>query len=164
AAATGLALVAGLSGVVEVRTARALQKIAGCGRLMAQLRRCTGNKGAVLHAVVASHTLVGGGVSVAHECGYTQAAFRGGFELVECEIVDVDEMRRRFDLQLHQIEQVGAAGDELCALVLRRGGRSFRRRLGALVGEGFHALPPPKFAATSAIASWMLEYAPQRQM
>ncbi len=37
------------------------------------------------------------------------------------EAVDVDQMRRRLDLELHQVEQVGAAGDELALRGARRG-------------------------------------------
>ena len=49
---------------------------------------------------------------------------------------------RRFDLELHQVEQIGAACDELGALLARCGRRSLGRRVRALVGEGLHALPP----------------------
>jgi hypothetical protein len=44
AAAARLALVAGLVGVVEVRAARALQQVAGGGRLVAQLARGAGQQ------------------------------------------------------------------------------------------------------------------------
>ena len=76
-----------------------------------------------------------------------------GFDLVEREAVHVDQMRRRLDLQLHQVEQVGAAGDELGARDARGGRGGLGGRLRALVGEGLHACLP----ATSVIASTMLE-------
>ena len=36
-----------------------------------------------------------------------------GFDLVERKTIHVNQMGRRFDLELHQVEQVGAARDEL---------------------------------------------------
>jgi len=62
-------------------------------------------------------------------------------------------MSRRFDLELHQVEQVDAARNELCALDARCGGRGRGGRARALIGEGLHALLPE----TSVIASAMLE-------
>src|SRR5688572_14515655 len=69
-------------------------------------------------------------------------------------------MRRRLDLELHQVEQVCAAGDELRVACLRGGRRSFGRRARALEGERFHT----RLLETSVIASTMFEYAPQRQI
>jgi hypothetical protein len=74
-------------------------------------------------------------------------------DLVEANSVDVDEMPRRLDLKLHQVEQIGSAGDELCVRSLLCFGRRFLGRAGAFVGECPHVLLP----ATSAIASAMLE-------
>src|SRR5204863_4147827 len=73
---------------------------------------------------------------------------------------DVDEVGRRLDLKLHQVEQVGTAGDELRVRLARDGGCGIGGRVCALVGEGLHVRTP----ATSLIASTMFEYAPQRQM
>src|SRR5690606_24339603 len=72
----------------------------------------------------------------------------------------VDEMRRALDLELHEIEQVGAAADELRARPCSgHGGGS---RVGrALVRERSHRGAPP---ATCRIAATMLGKAPQRQM
>ena len=67
-------------------------------------------------------------------------------------MIDIDEMRRRLDLELHQVEQVGAARYEFGVwLACSRSGRGWR--LGAFVGEGLHACLP----ATSVTASAMLE-------
>ena len=48
---------------------------------------------------------------------------------------------RRLDLQLHQVEQIGAAGDDFRAWLEGRGGGA-RGRVGALVGEGLHVGNP----------------------
>src|SRR4051812_22558999 len=99
-------------------------------------------------------------IGVAHEGPDAEPALVRRLDLVEPEAIHVDEVRGSFDLQLHQIEQIRSARDELRAIVTSRRRRSFRRRTRAFVGEGFHPLLP----ATSEIASAMLEYAPQRQM
>ena len=80
------------------------------------------------HAVVAAHARIGGEIGVAHQRADPQPAFRRRLDLVEAEIVHVDQVRRRLDLQLHQVEQVGAAGDELGALDARRRGGGFGGR------------------------------------
>src|SRR5205085_8626330 len=87
-------------------------------------------------------------------------AFGGGLDAVQRQRVHVDEVRGRLDLQLHQVQQVGAAGDELRGRMARHRSGGFGGRVGAFVGEGLHVRTP----ATSEIASTMLEYAPQRQM
>jgi hypothetical protein len=83
----------------------------------------------------------------------TQAAFGQCLDAVQRQSVHVDQMRRCLDLELHQVQQVGAAGDELCAWMAGDGGCSMRRGLRAFVGEGLHDLLP----ATSVIASMMFE-------
>ena len=115
AAAARLPLVAGLVGVVEIGAARALQQVAGRGRLVAQLAGGAGDQRAREHAVVAPHALVGGEIGVAHQRADAQAALRRRLDLVEAKAVHIDQVRRRLDLELHQVEQVGAAGDELRA-------------------------------------------------
>lgn len=82
-----------------------------------------------------------------------QPAFRGRLDLVQLEIIDIDQMCRRFDVQLHQIEQVGAARDELRSGLFSRRGRSLCRSTRTFVGEGPHAL----LRATSLMASTMFE-------
>jgi len=82
-----------------------------------------------------------------------QTAFRRGFDFIQAEPVHVDQMRRGLDLELHQIEQVGAARDKFRSLAPRGRGGCLRRGRRALVSEGLHAFLP----ATSPIASTILE-------
>ena len=56
-----------------------------------------------------------------------QAAVGRRFDLVERQTVDVEQPRRRFDVQLHQVEQRRAAGDEPHVRALLRGLRLARR-------------------------------------
>ena len=153
AAAAGLALVAGLVGVIEIRAARPLQQIARGGRLVAQLAGGAGHQRARQHGIVAPHARIGGKIGVADQRADAQAAVRRRLDPVEAEVIDVDQMLRRLDLQLHQIEQIGAAGDEFGALGAQRGRGGVRGRARALIAEGSHAFLP----ATSVIASAMLE-------
>ena len=153
AAAAGHALVARQVGVVEVGAAGSLQQVAGRGCLVAQLPGGTRQERARENAIVAAHDGMGGQIGVAYPGADPQAAFRSGFDLVQRELVDIDEVRGRLDLQLHQVEEVRAARDELGALdpCSRGGGLGGRAR--PFVGEGLHRFAP----ATSVIASWMLE-------
>jgi hypothetical protein len=144
AAAAGLALVAGLVGVVEVGAARALQQVAGGGRLVAQLARGAGQQRARQHAVVAPHALVGGQVGVAHQRADAQAAFGVGSILSSARPLTSTRCGRRLDLQLHQVQQVGAAGDELGAGLRATAAAASAGELRAFVGEGFHVLAPPR--------------------
>ena len=72
-------------------------------------------------------------------------------DLAERQSADVDESVRRLDLELHQVEQVGAAGDKAGAAargLARIGGVG-----SALILECPHRVCAP---ATSTIASTML--------
>ena len=127
-------LLHGLVGVVEIGAARALKQIAGRRRLVAQLAGRAGEQSrASSTRIVAPHALVGRKIGVAHQRADAQPAVRRGLDLVEAKAVDVDQMRRRLDLELHQVEQVGAARDELRARralrqQLRRRQASWRAR------------------------------------
>jgi hypothetical protein len=110
---TGTALVAGHRGIVEIRTAGALHQIAGgCGPV-AQLSRCTGQQCARQHPVVPPDPFIRRKIGVAHECPDAQPAVGGLRNLVEAGPGHIDQMAGRLDPQLHQIQQIGAAGDEL---------------------------------------------------
>ena len=108
------------------------------GRLVAQLLRGAGEDGAGKHRVVAPHAFVDRGGGCGGECADAQAAVVGVLDGVHRQAVDVDQRAGRFDLELHQVEQVGAAGDGLYACI---GGQLCRvlEPLGALVVERPHA-------------------------
>ena len=59
---------------------------------------------------------------------------------------DIDEAGRGLDLQLHQVEQVGAAGQQLDAR-FGRGGGGLGDGAGAFVGEGLHGPATSRMAA-----------------
>ena len=153
ASRTRPALVAGLVGVVEIGAAGALEQIARSGRLVAQLAARARHDRAGQHGVIAAHAHVGGQRGVRHEGADAQAALRHFLDPVQLQVLHVDQMGRCLDLQLHQVEEVGAACQELGARPLRHCGRRLCGRPGAFIAEGFHAFAP----ATSAIASAMLE-------
>jgi len=73
-----------------------------------------------------------------------QPALANRLDLVEPQAIDVDEPRRLFDVQLHQIDQRGATGEEpdvralLGRLRLGRGGDRLRRILRANELECVH--------------------------
>ncbi|OFA00968.1 hypothetical protein DUPY_22520 [Duganella phyllosphaerae] len=146
-------LVAGLVGIVEIWTAGALQQVAGRGGLVAQLRAGAGQQGPRQHAVIAPHGGIGRQVGIAHQGADAQAALGRGFDAVQAQAVDVHQVGRRFDLELHQVEQVGAACNEARAGSAGRDGCRFGNCGGALIGKGSHERLP----ATSVMASMMLE-------
>ena len=51
-------------------------------------------------------------IGVADQRADLQAAVGKLFHLVEREAIDVDELGGALDIQLHQVEQGGSAGDE----------------------------------------------------
>ncbi len=156
AAAAGPALVAGHVGVVEIRAARALKQVPGGRRLVAQLARCAGKQRTRQQAVVAPHGGMRRQVGVAYQCADPQAAVIRRLDAIEAQTVHVDQVCRRLDLQLHQVKQVGAAGDEASALPACRGSDGLRGRTRPFVAEAFHAFAPAFPPATSVIASTML--------
>ncbi|MGY4226419.1 hypothetical protein ACVMIH_003780 [Bradyrhizobium sp. USDA 4503] len=95
----------------------------------------TGEQRARQHAVVAPHAYIGGEIGVAHQRADPQAAVRGLLDAVERQVVDVDQMRRRLDLELHQVEQIRTAGDELGVRGAGGGCGRRARRGGALIAE-----------------------------
>src|SRR2546421_471760 len=148
----------GFGSVTAVISSPGMSVVSICG--VSPGKRCSSAIGIVrvapsarIVSTVASSALGGGKVGVAHQRANPQSALRCGFDLVQCEAVDVDQMRRRLDLEFHQVEQIGAAGNEFCPLGAYGGGCGLSGGGGALVSEGFHACLP----ATSDIASAMLE-------
>ena len=127
AAGARVAFVAGGGRVVEVVAAGPLQQVAAGRRLVAQLPAGAGEQRPREQRPVAANGRVGGEVAVADQRADPQAALRGRLDAVEVEPVDVDQPVRRHHLELHQVEQVGAAGDEGCA---RSGGGRRRTAVG----------------------------------
>jgi hypothetical protein len=133
----GHALVAGLGRVIEVGAARALQQVAARRGLVAKLRRRAGENGLREQRITAAHAHVGGSRAVGDQRTNAQAALRRLFNAIKRQATDVDELRRRLDLQLHEVDEIRAPGDELgrgpggrCA-----GGRDLVR---PFVAERFH--------------------------
>ena len=122
-------------GLAEVRAARALQQVAAGGRHVAELRRCAGKERLRQYCVGFLHIRIPGEIRVAHHGADAEAAIGQLLDLVEREQVDIDQGLRRLHIQLHQVDQRGAAGDELRLPRARQGlvdARSFD------VVEGFH--------------------------
>ena len=112
AAAARLAFVAGRRDVVEVGAARALQEVAAGRCHIAQLLRGAGHDRAGENRIALLDQRVIGEIGVAHERADAQAAARRVFDLLQRQPRDVDQLRRPLDIHLHQIDQIGAAGDE----------------------------------------------------
>ena len=153
AARARIALVAGFRDVIEVVTARSLQQVPRSRRFVPQLSARAGYNRARQYAVLPPHAAVRGQIRVRDQCPDPQTAVACILDAIEVESGKVDDVRRRFDLQFHEIEQVGAAGDKLGVGRARggRGGCGGRRR--ALESERLHAPSP----ATSRIASRIFE-------
>ena len=128
AAGAGFALVAGgEGGVHEVVAAGALEEVAAGGGHVAELRGWRRRAGPAR-----------AGGSCCDDAGWLarselrtsgadgDAAVGLAVDLGEAEVVDVDEGGGVLDAVLHEVDEVGAAAEELCALWRRR--RGWRRR------------------------------------
>ena len=113
----GSRLLHGVVGVVEISAARALQEVAAGGGHVAQLLRRARLDGACKHRIALLDRRVIGEIGVAHERADAQAAAGRVFDLLKRQPRDIDQLRRTFDLHLHQVDQIGAAGDELRARI-----------------------------------------------
>ena len=128
AAAAGLALVAGRRGVVEVIAAGALQQVAAGRGHVAQLRRGAGEDRAGQQRIALGDQRVIGEVGIRHQRADAQAAVRRLLDGLERQPRNVDQPRRPLDVFFHQVDQVGAAGDEFRRWDRRRSGAPRRRR------------------------------------
>ena len=90
--------------------------------------------------------------SIGSKCADPQSAIVGIFDFGKTGAVDVDEFAGGFDLQLHQVEQVGAARNRHR---IRTGDQpgGIAQGAGTFVLEGPHALVS---VAASRIAATML--------
>jgi hypothetical protein len=64
------------------------------------------------HSVVAHHRRMVREVGVAHQRTDAEATAGKRFDLVERQAVDVDDLLRTLDVQLHEVEKIGSPGDE----------------------------------------------------
>ena len=117
-AAARRTFVARQSDVVEVGTARALQEIAAGARHIAQLLRGAGADCARQNRITRLHQRVIGEVGIAHQGADAQPAFGRVLDLVQRKPRDVDQLARLFDVHLHQVDQIGPAGNELCGRII----------------------------------------------
>ena len=115
AAGAGIALVAVRGRVVEVGAAGALQQVAADGRLVAQLAGGAGDERLGEDGVAGAHAEIGGDVGVCGLGADAQSSVREVVGILQRQAADVYQVGGALDLELHQIEQVGAAADELCA-------------------------------------------------
>ena len=142
AAAAGLAFVARLVGVVEIRAACALKQIARGRRLVAQLARGAREQRARQHAVVAPHARIGGQIGVAHQRADAQPpsgvvsilSSARPFTSMRCVGVSIWSFIRSSRLVPPAMNL--APGIRAAAAAASAGESR------ALVGEGLHALPP----------------------
>ena len=73
------------------------------------------------HGIISLHRRVVGELGIANRRTNLQAAIRRRFDLIERQAVDVEHLRRRFDVQLHQVDQRRPAGEEPHVRALLRG-------------------------------------------
>ena len=76
-----------------------------------------------------------GDIGVADEGSDDQATRRARLDVIERETVDVDDLARAFDVELHQVDEGGAAGDEANLRALL-GGRGLCCGLNSLIDGG----------------------------
>ena len=100
-----------------------------------------------------------GEVGIRHERADADAAVRCLFNLVQRQTRNIDQSRGAFDIFLHQVDQIGAACDELRSRI----GRHLPHRVGDVVGSCVLEIDHD-FSIACWIAATMFGYAPQRQM
>lgn len=156
-------LVAAGRGVVEIIAARPLKQIATGRRLVAQLRRGAGQQRSAQHFVAFDDPAVGREIAVGNERADHESAIIPFLDRGEVEPTDIDELGRRLDLQLHQVEQVRAPGDEASALALDQADRRVRR-IGLSIREALHAPTSAAMRASfsSAVRPSALAFATSR--
>jgi hypothetical protein len=112
AARAGRSFVAGLRDVLEVHAARALKQVAARRGQVAQLVGGTGQECLRQRRVAPPDHGVGSQVVVAHARSDAHAGVGQLLDPVGDDAPDVDEDVRPLDVQLHKVDQVGAAGQE----------------------------------------------------
>ena len=105
-----LALVAGLIDIGEIITARALTQITAGRGAVTQLLGCTSQNSAGKDRIVRADPVIIGGRGIGRQRADAQAAVSGFLYLGHAEAIDVDQSFGRFDLELHQVEEVRPSG------------------------------------------------------
>src|SRR5260370_37798279 len=100
-----------------------------------------------------------GEVGIWHECADPQSSIGRLLDSLERQPRDVDQARWAFDILLHQVDQVGAARDEL----RRRISGHLAHRIGDVVRASVLEIDHDRPIACW-IAATVLGYAPQRQI
>ena len=150
AAAAGLALVAGLVDIGEIETPGALTQIAAGRGLVAQLLGGAGEDRAGQHRIIGADARMHSRCSIRGERADPQSAVFRVLDLPETDVIDIRQLPRFFDLQLHQVEQVRPARDGESVFPAGDLGR-FGKGAGTAILERPHARSP----MTSSIAAMM---------
>jgi hypothetical protein len=148
AAGAGLALVAGGCLVVEIQTAGALHQVSPDRRHVPKLPGGAMQDRLGQNRISSANQRVRGQATVAHQCPDPKPPVGKLLDSVQGQPADVDHRLRPLDALTHQIDQVGATGQELCP---RLGGDRLQGRVhvrSAEVGKRLHR-------ATSSIAATM---------
>ena len=159
AAAARLALVAGGGRVVEIGTAGPLQQVAAGRRGVAQLRRGAGEDGARKQGKARLDPGIVGDGGIARERADAQAAIGKRLDLLQGKGIDIDDRVRVRHVVFHEVDKVGAAGQELRPGACGKRGHGIRDGFGAGIGKGFHSAASRQEArleSTSSMASAML--------
>src|SRR5262249_42365747 len=109
AAGSRLTFVARHGDIAEVHTARSLQQVPGSSGHVAKLGRSSGKNRLREDGIVALYSCVMRQIGIMDLRANLQSAIGLVFNLVEWQTIDVEQPRRRFDLQLHQVDQSRAA-------------------------------------------------------
>ena len=112
AAAAGFTFVARRTGVVEVVAARTLQQVAAGACHVAQLRRCTGQDRLRQQWVTLADERVPRQVRVADQRADQYPARFRRLDAVKFQPCNIDQSLGPLDIFLHQVDQVGPAGNE----------------------------------------------------
>src|SRR5258708_21517809 len=146
-AAARLTLVARGGRIVEIEAARSLQEIAPSGGHVSQLLRGPGEDRASQQWIARLDLRMIGKIAVGNQRADPQAAVFRLLDLIEREMSDVDQSRRACDILLHQVDQVGATGDEFCGRVRRDLAYGVSDVARSRISEIVHRPASPDFSA-----------------
>jgi hypothetical protein len=141
AAAAWIAFVAWRRDVVEVSAARALQEIAADRGHVAQLLRGAGKQRARQHRIALLDQRVISEIGIGHERADAEPAGCSWLDLVQGKLRDIDQLRWPLDIHLHQVHQIGSAGDEFRAGACAHLAHSVRHIAGAGIMKADHDCP-----------------------